>query len=118
MKKIILLWISACMIGTLTAQSTLPAVAPESAGFSSTRLERINKLIQEYIDSNWIEGAIALVARDGKIVYHEAVGYDNKAAGKKLQKDAIWRIASQTKAITSVAIMQLYEHGSLLLDDA
>jgi CubicO group peptidase (beta-lactamase class C family) len=70
------------------------------------------------MDSNWIEGAIALVARDGKIVYHEAVGYDNKAAGKKLQKDAIWRIASQTKAITSVAIMQLYEHGSLLLDDA
>jgi CubicO group peptidase (beta-lactamase class C family) len=118
MKKIILLWISSYMIGTLTAQSTLPAVAPESVGFSSPRLERINKLIKEYMDSNWIEGAIALVARDGKIVYHEAVGYDNKAAGKKLQKDAIWRIASQTKAITSVAIMQLYEHGSLLLDDA
>jgi len=118
MKHFFLLWICASSIGMLTAQSTLPAVAPESVGFSSPRLERINKLIKEYMDSNWIEGAIALVARDGKIVYHEAVGYDNKAAGKKLQKDAIWRIASQTKAITSVAIMQLYEHGSLLLDDA
>ena len=107
------------MFCAVSAQSQLqPATTPESAGFSSQRLERINQLIQSYIDSNYIEGAIALVARNGKIVYHTAVGYDNKATGKKLQKDAIWRIASQTKAITSVAIMQLYEKGYFLLDDA
>lgn len=107
------------MFYTVTAQPLLqPATTPESAGFSSQRLERINQLIQSYIDSNYIEGAIALVARNGKIVYHTALGYDNKATGKKLQKDAIWRIASQTKAITSVAIMQLYEKGYFLLDDA
>ena len=122
MKLFFSLFLTTGIIGSLTAQSTLPKstlpiVTPETVGFSSTRLERINPLIQAYIDSNWIEGAIALVARNGKIVYHQAVGYDNKTAGKKLQKDAIWRIASQTKAITSVAIMQLYEQGALLLDD-
>ena len=104
---------------SLHAQPLLqPATSAESAGFSAQRLERINQLIQEYIDSNYIEGAIALVAKNGKIVYHHAVGYDNKSTGKKLSKDAIWRIASQTKAVTSVAVMQLYEKGYFLLDDA
>jgi CubicO group peptidase (beta-lactamase class C family) len=119
MKSILSLLVALGMFYTVTAQPLLqPATTPESAGFSSQRLERINQLIQSYIDSNYIEGAIALVARNGKIVYHTALGYDNKATGKKLQKDAIWRIASQTKAITSVAIMQLYEKGYFLLDDA
>lgn len=104
---------------SLHAQPLLqPATSAESAGFSAQRLERINQLIQEYIDSNYIEGAIGLVAKNGKIVYHNAVGYDDKSAGKRLTKDAIWRIASQTKAITSVAVMQLYEKGYFLLDDA
>ena len=119
MKSILSLLVALGMFYTVTAQPLLqPATTPESAGFSSQRLERINQLIQAYIDSNYIEGAIALVARNGKIVYHSAVGYDNKATGKKLQKDAIWRIASQTKAITSLAVMQLYEKGYFLLDDA
>ena len=119
MKSILSLLVALGMFYTVTAQPLLqPATTPESAGFSSQRLERINQLIQAYVDSNYIEGAIALVARNGKIVYHSAVGYDNKAAGKKLQKDAIWRIASQTKAITSLAVMQLYEKGYFLLDDA
>ncbi len=119
MKSILSLLVALGMFYTVTAQPLLqPATTAESAGFSSQRLERINQLIQAYIDSNYIEGAIALVARNGKIVYHNALGYDNKAAGKKLQKDAIWRIASQTKAITSLAVMQLYEKGYFLLDDA
>jgi CubicO group peptidase (beta-lactamase class C family) len=106
------------MMGALQAQPALTPAAPETAGFSSQRLANIDRIVQEYIDSNWIEGAIALVAKDGKIVYHKALGYDDKSTGKKLSKDAIWRIASQTKAITSVAVMQLYERGTLLLDDA
>jgi CubicO group peptidase (beta-lactamase class C family) len=119
MKSILSLLVAIGMLYAVSAQPLLqPAATPESAGFSSQRLERINQVIQAYIDSNYIEGAIALVARNGKIVYHTAVGYDDKAAGKKLQKDAIWRIASQTKAITSLAVMQLYEKGYFLLDDA
>jgi CubicO group peptidase (beta-lactamase class C family) len=114
----IFLWLFLGMMGALQAQPALTPAAPETAGFSSQRLANIDRIVQEYIDSNWIEGAIALVAKDGKIVYHKALGYDDKSTGKKLSKDAIWRIASQTKAITSVAVMQLYERGTLLLDDA
>jgi CubicO group peptidase (beta-lactamase class C family) len=95
----------------------LTVASPDKAGFSAERLQRIAKLVQQYIDSNWIAGAIALVAKDGNIVYHKAIGYDDRPANKLLQKDAIWRIASQTKAITSVGIMMLYEEGKFLLDD-
>lgn len=91
---------------------------PEKNQFSAERLQRIDKLIQQYIDSNWIAGAIAIVAKDGNIVYHKAIGYDDKEKNKPLQKDAIFRIASQTKAITSVAVMMLFEEGRFLLDDA
>jgi len=119
MKKVFSCFLSLGLLISLHAQPLLqPATSVESAGFSAQRLERINQLIQQYIDSNYIEGAIALVAKNGKIVYHNAVGYDDKSAGKKLSKDAIWRIASQTKAITSVAVMQLFEKGYFLLDDA
>ena len=95
----------------------LTVSAPEKNNFSSERLQRIDKLIQQYIDSGWIAGAIAIVARNGNIVYHKAIGYDDKEKNKLLQKDAIWRIASQTKAITSVGVMMLYEDGKFLLDD-
>ena len=102
---------------TLSAQTTLTVGIPEQNHFSTERLKRIDKLVQQYIDSNWIAGAIAIVAKDGRIVYHKAIGYDDKEKNKPLQKDAIWRIASQTKAITSVGVMMLYEDGKLLLDD-
>ncbi len=116
------LFLSAVVI-LLTAQSfaqskTLVPSVPEKANVSSERLQRIDKLIQQYIDSNWIAGAIAIVARDGNIVYHKALGYDDPSKNKTLQKDAIFRIASQTKAITSVAVMMLFEEGKFLLDDA
>ncbi len=105
----------------LPAQTTRPSVltmsTPEKNGFSAERLHRVDQVIQQYIDSGWIAGAIALVAKNGNIVYHKALGFDDKEQNKRLQKDAIFRIASQTKAITSVAVMQLYEEGKLLLDD-
>src|SRR5690606_29344150 len=61
--------------------------------------------------------ATALIARNGKIVYYKGLGYDDIASKKPLRKDAIMRIASQTKAVTSVAVMMLYEEGKFLLDD-
>lgn len=110
-----------CFANTLQAQTPskpvlLPGI-PEKNNFSPERLLRIDNLVQQYIDSGWITGAIAIVAKNGNIVYHKAIGYDDREKNKLLQKDAIWRIASQTKAITSVAVMQLYEDGKLLLDD-
>lgn len=90
---------------------------PEQSNFSAERLARIDKIVQQYIDSGWINGAIALVARNGKIVYYKGLGYDDKEQKIAMKKDAIFRIASQTKAITSVAVMQLVEEGKILLDD-
>ncbi len=97
---------------------TLQIVTPASAGVSEERLKRIDALVQQYIDSGWINGATAIIARNGKIIYHKGLGYDDITTKKTLQKDAIMRIASQTKAVTSVAVMMLYEEGKFLLDDA
>ncbi len=97
--------------------TTLTIGIPEQSNFSSERLARIDKIVQQYVDSGWINGAIALVARNGKIVYYKGLGYDDKEQKQPMKKDAIFRIASQTKAITSVAIMQLVEEGKILLDD-
>ncbi|MBN8878984.1 MAG: beta-lactamase family protein [Sphingobacteriales bacterium] len=102
---------------TLSSFAQLKEAAPETVGASSERLKRIDNLLQEYIDKKWVGGATAIVVKDGKIIYYKALGLsdlDNKTA---MKKDAIFRIASQTKAITSVAIMMLYEEGKLLLDD-
>ncbi|QNL52340.1 beta-lactamase family protein [Olivibacter sp. SDN3] len=91
--------------------------ATESNGFSNKRLLRIDKLIQQYIDSNWVKGAVGFIAKDGYLVYHKAFGIDDIQRGTPMQGDAIFRIASQTKAITSIAVMMLFEEGKFLLDD-
>ena len=80
----------------------LKEASPESAGMSSERLKRIDKVIQEYADKKWLAGASAIIARDGKIVYYKSIGYDDTDNKLKLKRDAIFRIASQTTAITSV----------------
>ena len=96
---------------------TLAETKPETAKFSSERLQRIDRFLQEQVDSNRVPGAAALVARHGKIIYFKAFGYADTESKKPLQRDAIFRIASQTKAVTSVAVMMLYEEGRFLLDD-
>lgn len=115
------LLLSLCGSTTTFAQSIvgtpLTIGIPEKNNFSSERLAHIDKIIQNYIDSGWINGAIALVAKNGQIVYYKGIGFDDKEKNQPLKKDAIFRIASQTKAITSVAVMQLVEEGKILLDD-
>ncbi len=100
----------------LSAQQ-LQTAAPESVGMSTERLKRIDRVIDSYVQKEQIAGAIVLVARHGKVVYHKAYGYDDLDSRTPLKKDAIVRIASQTKAITSAAVMMLYEEGYFLLDD-
>lgn len=95
----------------------LTPASPESVGMSSQRLARIDAMLQEKIDKGVIPGAVALVARNGKIVYHKAFGTSDTPAGKKMETDDIFRIASQTKAITSTAVMMLWEEGKFNLDD-
>lgn len=100
------------------SSKTIKEVTPSAAGFSAERLSRIDKLLQEYADKKWLAGGSAIVVHNGSIVYYKAFGYDDIDTKKAEKKDAIFRIASQTKAITSVAVMMLYEQGKFLLDDA
>lgn len=99
------------------ATNKFSEAVPEVAGVSAERLGRIDNLITEYIDKGWIEGAAGFIARDGKIVYYKAFGSSNAEKKTELHRDDIFRIASQTKAITSVAVMTLFEQGKFLLDD-
>ncbi|WP_221391100.1 serine hydrolase [Dyadobacter sp. NIV53] len=95
----------------------LPDMSAESAGMSTTRLQRIDKVLQEYVDQKQVAGVVAIVVRNGKIVYYKGLGADDWDVKSHLKKDAIFRIASQTKAITSTAAMILFEEGKFLLDD-
>jgi CubicO group peptidase (beta-lactamase class C family) len=85
--------------------------------FSPERLARIDRALQQYVDDNRIAGAVALVLRDGQPVYERAVGWSDKEAGRRMAIDTVFRIASQTKAITSVAILSLVEEGKIGLND-
>jgi len=97
------------------AQPADPAT-PRSA-FAADRVARIDRFLQQAVDSNWIAGAVALVLRDGRIAYERAVGWSDREAKRPMTTDAVFRIASQSKALTSVAILQLVEEGKLALTD-
>lgn len=94
----------------------LTEASATSVGMSQERLSLIDNMFQEAVANNKVPGVVALIARHGKIVYHKAFGTAN-ASGEKLKRDAIFRIASQSKAITSTAVMMLWEEGRFGLDD-
>lgn len=116
MKSLFLAIAASFAMAPLVAQIPL-ATSPKTEGMDPVRLNRIDALVQQYIDSQWIAGATCIVARNGKVVYHRAFGVRNAATKTAQQKDDIFRIASQTKAITSTAVMMLFEEGKFLLDD-
>ena len=95
----------------------LPRATPESVGLSSDRLDRVTKALEAYVAAGQLAGAAAIVLRDGNVVYDEAVGYRDKEAGDPLGTDAIFRIASQSKAIVSTGVLMLQEEGKLLISD-
>lgn len=94
----------------------LSYAAPESVGVSGKRLNSIKELCKSAVEEGKIPGAVVLVARNGKVVLHEAYG-SSDASGKALDRNDIFRIASQSKAITSTAVMMLWEEGKFRLDD-
>ncbi len=95
----------------------LTAAKPESLGLSSERLDRIGAAVQQGIDGKRIAGAVTLVVRHGHIAWFKSQGMLDREAGKSMPTDAMFRICSMTKPITSVAVMMLYEEGKFLLDD-
>jgi CubicO group peptidase (beta-lactamase class C family) len=88
---------------------------PPTNNFDPSRAPVIDKALQRYVDTGKVAGLVALVMQDGKVVYDKAFGWADKEAGRRMTTDTIFRIASQTKALTSTAVMQLIEEGSLAL---
>lgn len=95
----------------------LAPVVPESVEVSSDRLERLDSALRQYVADKHLAGTVALVARHGQVVFHEAFGMRDIESGEAMQTDSIFRIASQSKALVSVAIMALQEQGKLLVTD-
>ena len=100
-----------CWANCVWSQGLPTAKRPEDVGFSSERLERITKVFQGDIDKGSIPGAVLVVARKGKVVYSQALGFQDREKRVSMRPDAIFRIASMSKPITSVAIMMLAEEG-------
>jgi len=88
-----------------------------ATSISKERLARIDALMQQYVEQDLIAGAVALILQDGQPVYEHAAGWADKEAGTRMSTDTIFRIASQTKALTSAAVLQLQEQGKLLVTD-
>ena len=102
---------------SLLAQALPRAAKPEEVGLSSERLQRLTETFQGYVKDGKLAGAVVLVTRRGKVAYSGAFGERDLAAHAPMKEDAIFRIASQTKALVSVAALQLQEEGKLLLGD-
>src|SRR5436309_2092351 len=98
----------------LTAQAP---VAHRASGLAPDRAARIDALLQRYVDEGRIAGAVALVLRDGAPAYERAFGWSDKEAGRRMTTDTIFRIASQSKAITSAAVLALVEDGKIGINE-
>ena len=113
-------FVTVLTISTVPASGSgqsLQTVVPENEGFSSTGLDAVTTNLQQHIDEGNIAGVVAAVARDGELVYFEALGKLNIEKQKPMPKDALFRIYSMTREITSTAVLQLYEAGKFELDD-
>ena len=116
MKRILLLPLLLLSTAFTFAQTLIPG-KPAENGMSADRLMRIDQMVNDHISKKKIPGAVVFIARNGKVVYHKAYGYSDPEKQTAMKKDDIFRIASQTKAITSTAVMMLFEEGLFLLDE-
>lgn len=117
-KLFLLLTFIACTSAAFAQSKVLTVAPPEAGGFSAPRLTRLETGMNDWVKNNWINGSVALIARHGKIVYYKASGYNDLDTKTPLDKNGIFRIASQTKAVTTVAAMMLWEEGKFSLDDS
>src|SRR6185369_7290203 len=95
----------------------LSIAKPETVDVSPDRLSRIRTVLQNEVDADRMPGAVVMIARRGQLIYSEAIGFQDKAAGKPMTKDAIFRIYSMTKPLASVGAMMLVEEGKIQLND-
>ena len=112
--KLILLFLSLAPI-SLCAQ--VIQTNAKSNNVDYPKLTLIDDVVNDYINKNWLTGAVSIVVKDGQVVQYKGYGLADVATKKPMKRDAIFRIMSQTKAITSAGIMILYEQGKFLLDE-
>jgi CubicO group peptidase (beta-lactamase class C family) len=114
-------WLRVCLVlmtlGVSTSAQMLQPAAPEQAGLSKQRLDRIKTAMEKVVAEKRLAGGVGLIVRRGKIAYFETYGMADREAGKPMAKDSIFRIFSMTKAVTAVAVMSLYEEGRFTLTD-
>jgi CubicO group peptidase (beta-lactamase class C family) len=106
-----------CLLAGAARAGELPRAKPEEVGLSAGKLDRVRSLVQDAVDRRQTAGAVVLVARRGKVAYLESIGEMDAKAGKAMRPDALFRIHSLTKPITTAAALVLYEEGKLRLDD-
>lgn len=102
---------------SLLAQTALPRAEPEDVGMSSARFGLLETMLRQHVDDGRVPGLVAGVMRHGKVVYLQSLGWQDIEAGEAMQEASIFQIRSLSKAITSLAVMQLVEQGSLALED-
>jgi len=112
-----LIFLILVITSTYVSGQGLPSDKPENMGLSPERLNRIDEVMNEYVKNGKMPGMVAMVIRHGKVGYFKSFGMKDIEGKKKMSNDAMFRIASMSKAITSVAIMTLYEKGYFLLTD-
>lgn len=106
------------LIGSIALPADkLPTAAPDKVGLSANRLDRIDQLMERYVDEGSIPGALGMIARRGRVGYFETWGMRDREAAEPMTPDTIFRIYSMSKPITSVAVMILFEEGHFMLSD-
>ncbi|HET7729736.1 MAG TPA: serine hydrolase domain-containing protein [Usitatibacter sp.] len=107
--------LAASLAGATAVAQPLPPIAPDRAGFSTEGLARIDRFFAREIEANRVPGAVVAIARDGKLVYFKAHGFQDKAAGIPMRTDTIFQLASMTKILAAVGGLVLNEEGRLPL---
>jgi CubicO group peptidase (beta-lactamase class C family) len=110
-------FVAALLSSAAAGAQSLSTATPEQAGFSAERLAKITQVFKQEVEQGKLPGAVLMIARKNRLVYSEAIGFQNKEAATPMSKDAIFRIYSMTKPMVSVAAMLLVEDGKLQLND-
>ena len=113
----ILFSITICQHTAYAQAKVLTEALPVAGGFSAARLARLDSSMNDWVKQKWINGSVVLIARHGKVVFYKAHGYNDLTTKEPLPKNGIFRVASQTKALTTVAVMMLWEEGRFGLND-
>src|SRR3984957_2841507 len=115
LRRILIAAAASLLLTPVGFAADLPTAAPSDVGIG--RLDRVTSFFKADTDARRIPGAVVILARNGKVVYHEAFGVRDPATGAPMQKDSIFRIYSMTKPITGVAVLMLVEDGKIRLTD-